>query len=111
MSNLSAFKENIEWYNANLDGLLPKYSGKYVAISGGRVLGDYDDFNTGVDATLSAGYPLGSFIVHLCVPREKETPWICLSGRTDFSRSMQISNKPNSRFAFRIPTEGASAII
>jgi hypothetical protein len=81
-------KKNADWYYANLDSLLPKYNGKYIAISGGRVLGDYDDFNQGVDETLSAGHPLGSFIVHLCVPREKETPWICLSGRADFSRSM-----------------------
>lgn len=88
MINLAALKENADWYNANLDTLLPKYNGKYVAISGGRILGDYDDFNRGVDETLSAGYAPGSFIVHLCVPREKETPWICLSGRADFSKSM-----------------------
>ncbi|MBQ9430034.1 MAG: hypothetical protein IJU44_00630 [Kiritimatiellae bacterium] len=70
------------------DSLLPKYNGKFVAISNSRVLGDYDDFNHGVDATLSAGYAPGSFIVHFCVPREKEMPWICLSSRTDFSHSM-----------------------
>ena len=81
-------KKNADWYYANLDSLLTKYNGKFVAISKGRVLGDYDDFNRGVDETLSAGYAPGSFIVHLCVPREKETPWICLSGRADFSKSM-----------------------
>ena len=32
--------------------------------------------------------PTGRFTVHLCVPREEETPWVCLSGRADFSRSM-----------------------
>jgi hypothetical protein len=84
----TVLKRNADWYYANLDSLLPKYNGKYIAIADGRVLGDYDDFNRGVDATLSAGHPLGSFIVHLCVPREQETPWICLSGRADFSRSM-----------------------
>ena len=85
---MTELKKNAAWYYANLDSLLPKYNGKFVAISNGRVLGDYDDFNRGVDETLSAGYAPGSFIVHLCVPREKETPWICLSGRADFSKSM-----------------------
>ena len=88
LAEMTAVKKNADWYYANLDSLLPKYNGRFVAISDGRVLGDYDDFNNGVDATLSAGYAPGSFIVHLCVPREKETPWICLSGRADFSRSM-----------------------
>lgn len=85
---MTEVKKNADWYYANLDSLLPKYNGKFVAISNDRVLGDYDDFNHVMDTTLSAGYALGSFIVHLCVPCEKETPWICLSGRADFSHSM-----------------------
>ena len=39
-----------------------------------------------VDAMISAGHAPGTFMVHLCVPREEETPWVCLSGRADFSR-------------------------
>ena len=86
--NLQKLKANSVWYDANLDSLLPKYRGRYIAIADGKVLGDYDDFDKGVDETVLAGYALGTFMVHLCVPREEETPWICLSGRADFSRSM-----------------------
>ena len=88
MRDLTKLKANSIWYNANLDTLLPKYRGRYVAICDGKVVGDYSDFNEGVDATLDAGYEPGSFMVHLCVPREEETPWLYLSGRVDFSRAM-----------------------
>ena len=55
MHSLEKLKENSVWYDANLDSLLPKYRGRYIAISGGRVLGDYGDFDEGVDATLAEG--------------------------------------------------------
>ena len=88
MQNLEHLKRNAVWYEANLDALLPKYQGRYVAIADGKVYGDYEDFNVGVDAMISAGHAPGTYMVHLCVPREEETPWVCLSGRADFSRSM-----------------------
>ena len=51
-------------------------------------LGDYGDFDEGVDATLAEGYAPGTFMVHLCVPREEELPRVYLSGRADFSGVM-----------------------
>ena len=52
------------------------------------MLGDYGDFDEGVDATLAEGYAPGTFMVHLCVPREEELPRVYLSGRADFSGVM-----------------------
>ena len=40
--DMTEVKTNADWHYANLDSLLPKYNGKSVAISDGRVLGDYD---------------------------------------------------------------------
>lgn len=88
MRSLEKLNANSVWYDANLDLLLPKYRGRYIAIADGKVLGDYSDFDEGVDATLAEGYAPGSFMVHLCVPREEETPRVYLSGRVDFSRVM-----------------------
>ena len=88
MRSLEKLKANSVWYDANLDSLLPKYRGRYVVIADGKVLGDYGDFDEGVDATLAEGREPGSFMVHLCVPREEEIPRIYLSGRADFSRVM-----------------------
>ena len=45
MRSLEKLKANSVWYDANLDSLLPKYRGRYVAIADGRVLGDYGDFD------------------------------------------------------------------
>ena len=45
----SFYCDDPNWYNANLDTLLPKYRGRYVAICDGRVVGDYPDFNEGVE--------------------------------------------------------------
>ena len=86
MQNLEHLKRNAVWYEANLDALLPKYQCRYVAIADGKVCGDYEVFNVGVDAMISAGHAPGTYMVHLCVPREEETPWVCLSGLADFSR-------------------------
>ena len=59
MRNLEKLKANSVWYDANLDSLLPKYRGRYVAIADGKVLGDYGDFDEGVDATLAEGHDAG----------------------------------------------------
>ncbi|MBP5321769.1 MAG: hypothetical protein J6334_12350 [Kiritimatiellae bacterium] len=88
MHSLAKLKANSIWYDANLDSLLPKYRGRYIAIADGKVLGDYEDFDEGVDAMLAKGQAPGSFMVHLCVPREEEIPRVYLSGRVDFSRVM-----------------------
>ena len=39
MQNLEHLKRNAVWYEANLDALLPKYQGRYVAIADGKVYG------------------------------------------------------------------------
>lgn len=89
MDSYVKLRESAVWYSANLESLVERYRGRYVGIAGGKVVGDYADFNEGVDAMIEAGYEPGTFMVHLCVPREEETPWLCLSGRVDFSETKQ----------------------
>ena len=72
-----AIKACAEWFEANREDLLPKYSGRYLAIADGRVLGDYADQLEGIQATLGSGRVAGTFIVHQCVPKEDEPRIIC----------------------------------
>ena len=67
-----AIKACAEWFEANREDLLSKYSGRYFAIADGRVLGDYADQLEGIWATLGSGRVAGTFIVHQCVPKEDE---------------------------------------
>ena len=80
MQDYAKIKENAEWYDANREELLSKYRGRYVAISDGRVWGDYGEQVEGIKAMLGSGHEAGTFIVHHCIPREEEVPFICHSG-------------------------------
>ena len=44
-----AIKACAEWFEANREDLLSKYSGRYLAIGDGRVLGDYANFGCCVE--------------------------------------------------------------
>ena len=54
-----------EWafYKANRDELVQKYCGKYVVISGEKVVSSYDDENVAFHETVKT-IPLGSFMIH-----------------------------------------------
>ena len=93
-------KKQFEWYEANLDSLLRDYRGKYIAFSENGVIGAYDNQIEGVQGAIDLGHPLGTFAVHLCVPKSEEKPLIFNS------RRMGV---PNTRFSFRIPSEGVAA--
>ena len=54
-----AIKACAEWFEANRENLLSKYSGRYLAIADGRVLGDYADQLEGIRATLGSGHGFG----------------------------------------------------
>lgn len=77
MPDLTNFKKSAKWYDANRDALLAKYRGKYVGICINRFCGAWDDQNEGVNAMIAAGYTLGDFLVHRCVPLEEEPFVIC----------------------------------
>jgi len=77
MADLTKFKESVAWYDANRDSLLTQYRGKYVAVCGDQVCGNWDDQLSGLRAMVKAGYTPGTFIVHQCVPLEEETAYMC----------------------------------
>lgn len=77
MPDLTNFKKSVKWYYANSDSLLLEHRGKYVGICIDRVCGVWEDQNEGVQAMIAAGYKLGDFLVHYCVPQEEEPVIIC----------------------------------
>jgi len=68
MSNL---KQEYQFYNDNRVKLLKKYKGKYLVISGKKVISAY---NTEGEAYRGATkiMKLGTFLIHLCTEKEKE---------------------------------------
>jgi hypothetical protein len=52
-----------EFYENNRDELVEKYCGKYVVISGDRVVSIYDDEKLAYKETIKT-IPLGSFMIH-----------------------------------------------
>jgi hypothetical protein len=52
-----------EFYENNRDVLVEKYCGKYIVISGEKVISAYDDENQAYFETIKT-IPLGSFMIH-----------------------------------------------
>lgn len=86
MSDKEIVKANMDWYYANLESLLPQYRGRYLAFSNGAVINDSDSFVSAAQMAIDSGYELGTFAVHLCVPREEEKPIVFNTRRVDFSK-------------------------
>jgi len=59
-----------EFYEANRDELVEKYCGKYIVISGDKVVSVYDDENTAYFETIKT-IPLGSFMIHHVLEEEE----------------------------------------
>ena len=57
------FETEWEFYVNNRDELVEKYCGKYVVISGDKVISAYDDQNEAYYETIKS-IPLGSFMIH-----------------------------------------------
>ena len=82
MVEYQEMKDNSDWYYANLDALLPKYNGQYVAIADKGVFGAFAECIDGVRALEKAGKQKGTFIVRRCVPLEEEKrEWYYRTGR------------------------------
>ena len=82
----SNLRKNFDWYYANLRRLLPKYRGRVIAFADGKVIGAYDDTYEAARSAIDSGHPLGTFAVHLCVPkREEKSVWFT-SSIVDFSK-------------------------
>jgi hypothetical protein len=59
-----------EFYENNRDELVEKYCGKYVVISGNKVVSSYDDQKTAYRETIKI-LPLGSFMIHHVTEEEE----------------------------------------
>ena len=61
-----------EWkyYEKNRDELVEKYCGKYIVISGNKVVSAYNDENVAYFETVKA-IPLGSFMIHRVMEEEE----------------------------------------
>jgi hypothetical protein len=59
-----------EFYENNRDELVEKYCGKYVVISGNKVVSAYDDQKTAYRETIKT-LPLGSFMIHHITEEEE----------------------------------------
>jgi hypothetical protein len=61
-----------EWdfYEKNRNELVQKYCGKYVVISGNRVISAYEDEDAAYDETIKT-VPLGSFMIHHVTEEEE----------------------------------------
>jgi hypothetical protein len=60
----------LEFYENNRDELVEKYCGKYVVISGDKVVSVYDDQKTAYRETIKT-IPLGSFMIHRVMEEEE----------------------------------------
>ena len=59
-----------EYYENHRDELVEKYCGKYVVISGDKVIAAYDDEDVAYDETIKT-FPLGSFMIHHVMEEEE----------------------------------------
>jgi hypothetical protein len=59
-----------EFYENNRNELVEKYCGKYVVISGNKVVSSYDDQKTAYHETIKT-LPLGSFMIHHITEEEE----------------------------------------
>jgi hypothetical protein len=59
-----------EFYENNRDELVEKYCGKFVVISGDKVVSAYDDEKTAYRETVKS-IPLGSFMIHHIAEEEE----------------------------------------
>ena len=74
------FKACVDWYHANLDTLLPKYRGRYVACADGKVVAVSGTMLLAAENAIDAGYPQGTFAVHKCVAPDEERMFIYTPG-------------------------------
>ena len=61
--------QEFKFYIDNQNELLKKYNGKFIAIVGDKVVGDFDTFEEAVDKT-TLHYQPGTFLVQECTEGE-----------------------------------------
>ena len=81
------FRACVDWYHANLDGLLPQYHGKYVACTENGVVASGGTMLLAAENAIDCGYAQGTFAVHKCLSASEEEIAYFHTPRVDFSRS------------------------
>ena len=83
----NTLKQEFEYYLANQDELVEKYTGKYIVITGQEVVAEYDDELTAVQES-QEHYEAGTF------PRAAGHAWLRVThSDISFSRSIFLSKK------------------
>lgn len=63
-------EKEFQYYIDNQNKLLKTYNGRFIAIVGEHVVGDYDSFEQAIDETMKE-YELGTFLIQECIEGEK----------------------------------------
>jgi hypothetical protein len=63
--------KEFQYYLDNQDTLVEKYDGRYIAIIGEKVVGDYDGYSQALSHLLK-NHEMGTFLVQKCSPGEKD---------------------------------------
>lgn len=80
-----ALKDEFEYYLANQDALVKKYSGKVIVIKDKTVVGSYGTELEAVNAA-KLTYELGTFLVQRCTPGSTDTT-MTFHSRVSFARA------------------------
>ena len=63
-------EKEFQYFIDNQNALLKKYNGRFIAIVGEQVVGDYDSFDQAIDETMKE-HELGTFLIQECTEGEK----------------------------------------
>lgn len=63
-------EKEFQYFIDNQNELLKKYNGRFIAIVGEQVVGDYDSFDQAIDETMKE-HELGTFLIQECTEGEK----------------------------------------
>lgn len=78
-------RENYNYFEAHIDELCEKYSGKHVVIKDSKVIGVYDSFDRAYTETIKEEV-LGTFLIQLCSKNEKDTASYFYSNNVTFAQ-------------------------
>lgn len=67
----SQLEKEFQWYLEHQEELVEKYDGKFIAIKGNKVIGDYDQVGDAVRETAKE-HERGTFLVQKCSPGDQD---------------------------------------
>ncbi len=68
---LDSLEKEFEWYLANQKKLVKKHDGKFIALKGLKVIGNYDDRKQALNET-EKDHERGTFIIQKCSPGDQD---------------------------------------